>query len=71
MGLVFIRLHIQKDQFAWKNLVKGLSDEIGGKLTIENKDGKSIKILFTHDTATKKTAPFALSSLSNNWELKW
>jgi two-component sensor histidine kinase len=48
------------------SLMKGLSEDLDGKFSIENNNGTIIKISFVHDMGVKKPDKFAASFISNN-----
>jgi two-component sensor histidine kinase len=48
------------------SLMKGLSEDLDGSFSIENKDGTSIKISFVHDTGIKNRNVLNSSIMSNN-----
>jgi len=48
------------------SLMKGLSEDLDGSLSIENNNGTTIKILFAHDTNIKRPDILAGSFVSNN-----
>jgi hypothetical protein len=44
----------------------GLSEDLDGNFSIENKNGTTIKISFVHDKGVKKPSTLAASFVSNN-----
>ena len=48
------------------SLMTGLSEDLDGNFSIENKNGTTIKISFVHDKGVKKPSTLAASFVSNN-----
>jgi len=48
------------------SLMKGLSEDLDGNLSIENNDGTTIKVSFAHDAGVKRQDIFPSSFVSNN-----
>ncbi len=48
------------------SLMEGLSEDLDGRFSIENKNGTTIKISFAHDVSVKRPDVFAASFVSNN-----
>jgi len=48
------------------SLMKGLSEDLDGALSIESNSGTTIKISFIHDTGIKKPSTLATSFISSN-----
>jgi len=48
------------------SLMEGLSEDLDGKFSVENKNGTTIKVSFTHDVNVKRPDVLATSNVSNN-----
>ena len=57
---------IKKTGSLGMSLMKGLSEDLDGNLSIENNNGTTIKVSFLHDVAVKRPATLSESFVSNN-----
>jgi two-component sensor histidine kinase len=57
---------IKKTGSLGMSLIKGLSEDLDGNLSIENNNGTTIKILFVHETGVKSPGMSTASFVSNN-----
>ena len=48
------------------NLTTGLSEDLDGNLSIENKNGTTVKIFFVHEVKTKRPETTASSFITSN-----
>jgi two-component sensor histidine kinase len=61
-----IPVNFKKTGSLGMSLMKGLSEDLDGNLSIENNNGTTIKVSFLHDVAIKRTDTLSASLVSNN-----